>query len=258
MTLISVEVYGITKEYHFLYKWKTKDEANQICQEKGLRLYSPSDTLVHKKVHELVQTLKLGQYWINADWTTDFRNWNDNEPKNLNQCVVGGLKNAKDETSPYWASFQCSEQAQIICEDVQTYSDPEPVIEMEVNNLKYKIYKQNSGTFQEMTEFCDSIDYQLFEPRSTLDDFMEVYNIAKKNGLGMIWLNLQRKYPGSMFKYISDNGKLEWNNWARMDHNNGVRELCVATHFDSSQGDTWIDVSCNNYAQTICQEKMIQ
>ena len=128
---------------------------------------------------------------------------------------------------------------------------------MEVENLKYKIYKQKSGTFQKMTEFCHSMDYQIFEPRFTLDDYMEVYNTAKKNGLGMIWLNMKRKYPGSMFKYISDKGDLEWNNWAQVDHNNGARELCVTTHFDSSKGDTWIDVSCDNYAQVICQEKMI-
>ena len=122
----TVEVYGITKEYHFFYHWKTFEEANQTCEVKGLKMYQPYDTKVHLKVHELVQTLKFAQYWIYPDMITDFRKWNDNEPKNVNQCVVGGLKNAQDETSPYWGSFQCSEKAQVICEDLQMYSDPEP------------------------------------------------------------------------------------------------------------------------------------
>ena len=122
----TVEVYGITKEYHFFYHWKTFEEANQTCEVKGLKMYQPYDTKVHLKVHELVQTLKFAQYWIYPDMITDFRKWNDNEPKNVNQCVVGGLKNAQDETSPYWGSFKCSDQAQVICEDLQMYSDPEP------------------------------------------------------------------------------------------------------------------------------------
>ena len=47
-----------------------------------------------------------------------------------------------------------------------------------------------------------------------------------------------------------------WNNWALVDHNNGVRAQCVVTHYDSSKGDAWIDVSCDNIAQTICQQKL--
>ena len=55
---------------------------------------------------------------------------------------------------------------------------------------------------------------------------------------------------------MSDDGDMEWNNWALVDHNNGVRAQCVVTHYDSSKGDAWIDVSCDNIAQTICQQKL--
>ena len=67
-----------------------------------------------------------------------------------------------------------------------------------MDDITYLIHKQQSGTFDEMTEFCESMGYQLFEPRISMDHFMEVFKVAKKNGLGTIWLNLKRKYPGSL------------------------------------------------------------
>ena len=116
----------MVKQFHFIYKWKTFKDAEILCKGKGLRVYQPYDTLIHKKVHELVETVKFGQYWIRSEWTTSFRYWNDKEPTNLNECIVGGLKNSNDESSPYWSSYKCADEAQVICEDFLNFTDPQP------------------------------------------------------------------------------------------------------------------------------------
>ena len=106
------------------------------------------------------------------------------------------------------------------------------------------IFVKTKETFENAESFCVDNGAKLFEPRKRYIT-KDVINHAKTLNINEFWLGIHDQDQEGTFVHASDNGLIEWSNWADGEPNNykhhGEDEDCALIVTESGK---WVDVPC--------------
>ena len=108
-------------------------------------------------------------------------------------------------------------------------------------------------SFDKAASHCKINGGKLFEPKDT-KTMNVVRTHAGKIDTGSFWLGIQDKNKGKVnrnFVYISDNSRIEIENWNEDEPNNYENwgEYCVETN---DKNGKWNDIKCDHWRPFVC------
>ena len=68
-------------------------------------------------------------------------------------------------------------------------------VQVEHNGKTYTLMPSKSGDFEQVINICGDLGLMVFEPRNQTE-YDAVYTDAKELGMGIVYLNIQRKKSG--------------------------------------------------------------